>query len=79
MRMKFLKQPCNKAAVFGECLDHMELKGPTSSLAAYTQQWVDRVNRGGLFDTSDEGYYLFVAIELAMRPKLTDRLKRSSF
>ena len=38
---------------------------------------MDRINRGGLFDVSDEVYHLFLAIELAMREKLTEHLKRS--
>ena len=77
LQTRFLKQPGNKAAVFVECLDHMEAEGPTSSLLAYTREWVDRINRGGLFDVSDEAYHLFLAIELSMREKLTEHLKRS--
>ena len=66
LQTRFLKQPGNKAAVFVECLDHMEAEGPTSNLLAYTREWVDRINRGGLFDVSDEAYHLFLAIELSM-------------
>ena len=77
LQLKFLKQPGNKAAVFVECLDHMEVEGSTSSLLSYTREWVDKINRGGLFDVSDEAYYLFVAIELSMRKKLMNHLKRS--
>ena len=77
LQLKFLKQPGDKAAVFVECLDHMEAEGPTTSLLAYTREWVDRINRGRLFDISDEAYYLFIAVKLAMREKLTDHLKRN--
>lgn len=77
LQRKYLRDPSDKAAVFVECLDHMEAEGPASSLIEYTRKWVDQVNRGGLFDISDEGYHLFVAIELAMRVKLGGHLERS--
>ena len=68
--------PGEKAAQFVECLSNMHSDGPTSSLLDYTKEWVERVNRGGLFDVSDEAYRLFVSIEMAMRSKLTEHLKK---
>jgi len=44
--------------------------GSSSSLLEYTRVYkgvVDKVNRGGLFDVSDERFHLFVAVEMAMR------------
>jgi len=35
---------------------------------------VDKVNRGGLFDVSDERFHLFVAVEMAMRQTKAHRL-----
>lgn len=78
LHRRYLKQHGIKAATFAECLEHMEVEGPTSSLLAYTREWVDQTNRGGLFDISDAGYFLFVVIEVAMRDKLLDRLTPSS-
>ena len=72
LHRRYLKQHGIKAATFVECLDHMEVEGPTSSLLAYTREWVDQTNRGGLFDISDAGYFLFVSIEVAMRDKLSN-------
>ena len=56
----------------------MSVEGPESSLLDYTKEWMARINRGGLFDISDEGYSLFVAIELALRDKLTQHLHHSA-
>lgn len=74
---RFIRQHGVKAAVFVECIDQMYADGPSSSLLEYTREWVDRVNRGGLFDVSDAAYLLFYAIEEAMREKLTSHLTRS--
>ena len=74
---RFVKQPGEKAAAFVECIDHMRAEGPTSSLQEYTREWVEKVNRGGLFDVSDEAYNLFIAIEVAMLYRLTSHLKSS--
>ena len=76
---KFVKQSGKKAATFVECIDHMHAAGPTTSLLDYTREWVDKVNRGGLFDVSDEAYNLFVAIEVAMQDRLTRHLQSRSF
>ena len=74
---KFLKQHGEKAARFVECINQMYEDGPSSSLLDYTREWIDRVNRGGLFDVSDEAFMLFFSIEEAMRGKLVKHLKRS--
>ena len=55
----------------------MRAVGPTSSFLEYMREWIDRVNGGGIFDTSDVAYYLFVAIEVAMRDRLTSQLQSS--
>ena len=71
-----MKAPGEKAARFVECLSQMHSEGPTSSLLDYTKEWVERVNRGGLFIISDEAYRLFASIEMAMRSKLTEHLRK---
>ena len=75
---QFVKQPGEKAASFVECIDYMHAVGPSSSLLEYTREWIDKVNRGGLFDVSDEAFHLFVAIEMAMRDRLATHLQSSS-
>ena len=59
-----------------ECLSNIHSDGPTSSLLDYTKECVEKVNRGGLFDISDEDYRLFISIEMSMRKKLAEHLKK---
>ena len=72
LHQKFRKQHGTKAAKFISCLTCFYAEGPSSSLLNYTREWI---NRGGLFDVSDDAFRLFVAIETIMRNKLTDYLK----
>ena len=48
--MRLLQQhkhvPGDKAATFVECLSHMAVEGPEDSLLSYTQEWVQKINRG---------------------------------
>lgn len=50
---RFIKQHGSKAAEFVECIDSMHVAGQASSFLDYTREWVDKVNRGGLFHVSD--------------------------
>ncbi len=45
----FSKRKDDKAAQFIEVIDHMYVDGPGTSLLDYTREWVQKVNRGGLF------------------------------
>lgn len=74
---RFIKIDGEKAAQFLECIDSMRVDGPTASLLQYTRVWVEKVNRGGLFDVSDNAYNLFVAIEIAMQVTLTNHIHSS--
>ncbi len=74
LQKKYLKEHGKKAAKFVSCLDCMYADGPSSSLLNYTREWVERVNRGGLFDVSDTAFNLLVAIETVMRNKLMNHL-----
>ena len=76
---RFMKQKSNKAGIFVEIVDQMYVDGPESSLLEYSRMWVERVNRGGLFDVSDEAYLLFYAIEEAVIEKLTSHIRKSVF
>lgn len=78
LHKRFLKEHGDKAARFVVCLDCFHADGPSSSLLNYTKEWVQRVNRGGLFDVSDDAFRLLSAIEIVMRKKLTDHLKSRS-
>lgn len=77
LHARFIRQSGRKAAEFVECIDSMHVVGPASSFLDYTREWVDKVNRGGLFYISDDAYNLFVAIEIAMQVNLTNHIKTS--
>jgi hypothetical protein len=66
--MKLLKQfkraKGRKTAQFRECLSHMAREGEDSSFYAYTREWMDSIDRGGLFRMNDDAFLLFKAIEL---------------
>ena len=53
-----------KAAEFVECLDSMNVKGMSYSCLDYTREWIDKVNRGGLFYVHNNAYNIFISIEI---------------
>lgn len=75
---KFKRTEGNKAASFVECLSHMAIEGPEESLLKYTQEWIKKIDRGGLFEVSDGCYHLFAAIEIALGDKLKVHLQSST-
>ena len=52
----------------------MHSEDPTASLD--TKEWVERVNGRGLYIISHGAYRLFMAIEMAVRSKLTEYLRK---
>ena len=40
-------------------LEQLEVKGEGDSYLAYTTEWINSVNRGKLFQISDEAFYFF--------------------
>ena len=77
LNKQFIKQQGEKPAALVECLRKMQNDGTGSSLIEYTRDWVERTNRGGLFDVSDDAYNIFRAIEVTMIDKLTSHLHSS--
>ena len=79
LRERFLKVEGRKAAQFVKCLNKMrymelETDGLATSFLAYTQEWVKKVDRGGLFVISDEAYSFFIVLQLATMRKLPHHL-----
>jgi len=52
----------------------MAVAGDQSSFLDYTKQWVSRINRGGLFQVSDDTYMFFKEVEKLMRCHLSIHL-----
>lgn len=75
-QIKKLEGP--KAAQFRECLSNMSRSGEESSFYAYSSEWIDAVNRGGLFVVSDHTFELFRSIEVKTRQVLPLHLAGSA-
>ena len=50
-----------------DCLSDMAISGPVDDFYAYTQEWTQAVNRGGLFEVKDVVYTFFRKLEILMR------------
>lgn len=71
----FEKDDSTKAAQFVDCLSHMALSGEESSFYAYTKEWIDSVNRGGLFCINETAFLFFRAVELITQVHLPHHLQ----
>ena len=49
----------------------MAVEGQCESYLNYTRDWVERVNRGGLFRVNDTAYSFFVCLEMKTRECLS--------
>ncbi len=56
VKRKYSKKTNKMAAVYIECLGQLAVE---SSLINYTREWIEKLNRGGLFVINDLGYNLF--------------------
>lgn len=74
---EFDKNISIKAAQFKECLSKMSKSGNDSSFYAYTREWIDTINRGGLFVVNAETFELFKAIEVKIKEVLPQHLVHS--
>ena len=52
-----------KFAQYEMCLGNMAVFGDTSDFTKYTTEWLEKVNRRGLFPLNDTSFIFFVAIE----------------
>ena len=76
LQKKFMKQNGIKARHFVECLCHMAVEGDESSFLKYTQAWIDKVNRGGLFEINDATFLLFKGVEVQTQNLLPHHLQK---
>ena len=76
---KYEKNPSTDSADIIECLSTMAVTGDDSDCLKYTTQWIACVNRGGLFEISDNTYKLFTEIEVRVHKQLfTDFNRRTT-
>ena len=72
------KNPSEASVSIIECLGSMAVNGDESDFLQYTRSWLEKVNRGGLFEIYDLAYQLFKEIEIDLQDKLVDQLQPSS-
>ena len=60
---KYDKLKGTKYEQFIECLGDMAVESEHTDIFEYTKEWINKVNRGGLFPLNDITYQLFIAIE----------------
>ena len=60
---RYKKEGSKKAAQFVECLSNMAVNGDDSSFYAYTKEWVNTVDRGGLFPINESTFLFFREVE----------------
>ena len=53
----------------------MAVEGEGDDVLTYTRNWIDKVNRGGLYPINDSSFQLFVEIEKEVRAYLTKHLR----
>ena len=63
---------------FVKCLEQLEVKGEGDSYLAYTTEWIKLVNRGKLFQLSDEAFHFFCDLERKVGAYLRDLFKSAS-
>ena len=61
-----------------ECLGGMAVNGDELDFLQYTRSWLEKVNRGRLFEVNDLAYQLFKEIEKNLQDKLVNQLQPSS-
>ena len=71
-----------KYSDFTDCLMNMSTNlcdDPVDgSFYDYTKRWTEKVNRGGLFETTDQAFVLFRAIEINLQSVLQTCLQKSA-
>lgn len=57
------------------CLSEMSVAGEGDDILSYTREWMEKVNRGGLFPVNDNTVHLFIQIEKCVRIHLPKYLR----
>ena len=71
MLKKYEKKAGLKYDQFVTCLGNMAVHGSHDELLEYTKEWIERVNRGGLFPLNNTTFLLCVSIEKQVKKLLS--------
>ena len=69
---RYEKKSGKKFEEYVECLGSMAVESDFGDFLDYTKDWIDRVNRGGLFPLNDITFEFFVAVERRVKGILPD-------
>ena len=65
---RYEKRNGRKYETFIECLGDMAVQSESANdILDYTKEWIDKVNRGGLFPLNDVTFLFFVSVEVEVR------------
>ena len=67
--------PDPEAEAVAECLSQMTVPGKLSSYYDYTTEWLEKVDRGGLFIINNETFWFFKQLEVLTRFHLVKQIK----
>ena len=67
-----LKRKLSHRPEFVQCLDQLGVSGQGDTYLEYTKKWIELVNRGKLFNVSDETYRFFHDLEMKVCAYLQD-------
>lgn len=67
-----LKKKLSHRPEFVQCLDQLGVSGQGDTYLEYTKKWIELVNRGKLFNVSDETYRFFHDLEIKVCAYLQD-------
>ena len=77
---RYQKRSGQKYEKYIECLGEMAVRSEHENVdfLAYTREWMDKVNRGGLFPLNDATYQFFISIEKEVRVLLPTYMAKSA-
>ena len=70
--------PNPETEAVAECLSQMTVPGKLSSYYDYTTEWLEKVDRGGLFIINNETFWFFKQLEVLTRFHLVKQLNPSA-
>ena len=70
------KQTDKKSSQFVQCLGDTAVVSSHTDSFQYTQEWLKKLDRGGLFPVNDETFLFFATIEKLVQSLLPSRLGR---
>ena len=75
LKKHYTQKNDRKARQYVECLTNMSVEGDEDTYYDYTKNWIDSVNRGGLFEVNNDCFRFFREVEMKTQQHLPEHLK----